>query len=81
MKISYNYCRICGYQPKTNLDEPNYGPIRFWEPDDGWIIGTLCRSCREEVADAKPQPGDYAYETTNGVCDEEATDEDAMEAL
>ena len=79
-KISYNYCRICGDTPGPH-DEPNYAPLRFWDPDDGWVIGTLCRWCWEDVQDARPQPGDFAYHTTNQVCDEECTDEDSILAL
>ena len=79
--ISYNYCKICGSTPKTNTDEPNYAPLRFWSPDDGWIIGTLCRYCAEEHLDEQPKPTDYAYQTTSGVVDEEDTDEDPLEAL
>ena len=29
----------------------------------------------------KPEPDDYAYEDTNGVCDDENTDEDPSIAL
>ena len=79
-KISFNYCRICGRQPGSN-EEPNYTPLRFWDADDGWVIGTLCRWCWEEVKDATPQPGDFSYRTTNQVCDEESTDEDSILAL
>lgn len=78
---SHNHCRICGRVPKTDRDEPNYAPLRYWDPDDGWCIGTLCRDCAEEVLDAHPKPGDFAFETTNQVCDIEDTDEDAIEAL
>lgn len=79
-KISFNYCRICGHTPGKN-DEPNYTPLRFWDADDGWIIGTLCRWCWEDVKDAKPEPEDYAYRVTNDVCDEVCTDEDPQDAL
>ena len=79
--ISYNYCRICGHQPQTKLDEPNYGPFRFWDPDDGWLIGTLCRWCWEDVRDARPKPEDFAYDITNGVCDDEFTEDDPLLAF
>lgn len=59
-KISYNYCRVCGHVPGKN-DEPNRAPIKFWDPDDGWIIGTLCRWCHEEVGNVQPKPEDFAY--------------------
>ena len=83
-RISYNCCGICGYTPYTRLDEPNRAPLRWWDPDDGWKIGTLCRWCAEEVLDRKPQPEDYAVanRTTNGVCDDyDTTDEDPFTAL
>jgi len=80
-RASYNYCGICGHTPKANVDEPNRAPIRWWCPDDGWKIGTLCRGCFEMVADDQPKPTDFAYSKTNGVCDDENTDEDASEAL
>jgi hypothetical protein len=80
-KISYNYCGICGRVPKTELDEPNRAPIRYWDCDDGWRIGTLCRWCHEEYGNARPKPGDFAYETTNGIADDINTDEDPLEAF
>ncbi len=81
-KISYNYCRVCGYTPKTNNDEPNRAPLRFWDPDDGWKIGTLCRGCADEVLDVKPSPEDYAYRYQSDICtDEPETDEDPLLAV
>lgn len=80
-KCSYNYCGICGRVPRSNADEPNYAPLRWWDPDDGWKIGTLCRHCHEDTFHAKPKPGDYAYRTTNGVADDVNTDEDPINAL
>ncbi len=81
-KASYLYCGICGRQPQTQLEEPNRGPIRWWDPDDGWKIGTLCRWCHDEYGDVKPHPDDYAYSVTNGVCDDDSgTDEDPTIAL
>jgi hypothetical protein len=81
LRISYNYCGICGHTPKTNADEPNYAPIRWWDCDDGWKIGTLCHWCHDEVANAVPKPGDFAFERTNGVMDQSDTDEDETMAL
>lgn len=78
-KPSYIYCRICGYTPHSHLDEPNYGPVRFWEPDDGWIIGTLCRHCIQDEGDLKPRPGDFAYDFDHIEVDN--TDEDVLDAL
>ena len=53
LHCSYNYCGICGRTPKSN-DEPNYAPLRWWDPDDGWKIGTLCHWCHDEVVKARP---------------------------
>lgn len=80
-RISYNYCGICGRTPQTNLDEPNYAPLRWWDPDDGWKIGTLCSHCAREFLPVKPSKDDYAYRDTNGVCDDCNTDEDPIQAL
>lgn len=79
--ISYNYCGICGRTPRTQLEEPNHAPVRWWDPDDGWKIGTLCRHCIEEFGKVKPKPTDYAFKATNGVADDVNTDEDPIEAL
>lgn len=79
-RVNYNYCGICGHVPKTD-DEPNRAPLRWWDPDDGWKIGTLCRYCAGDYLDVQPKPGDYAFRTTNGVADDVNTDEDEVEAL
>jgi hypothetical protein len=71
-------CRICGSQ---SSEEKNIGPIRFWEPDDGWTIAALCKYCYEDFGQAKPKPSDFAYSNTNGVCDDIRTDEDPLIAL
>jgi hypothetical protein len=82
LRISYNYCAICGRQPQTKLDEPNYGPIKFWDPDDGWKISTLCRWCKDEYGDRQPQPDDFAYEDEYGSSHISIeTDEDPLIAL
>ena len=82
-KASCNFCGICGHVPHSAGDEPNRAPLRWWDPDDGWKIGPLCRWCAEEALDRKPQPEDYAVATraTNGVCDDCDTDEDPITAL
>lgn|SRR5262245_32615036 len=80
-RCSYNYCGICGRTPKTNSDEPNYAPMRWWDPDDGWKIGTLCSWCWCDVANDKPKPDDLATHRTNGVADDVNTDEDPANAL
>ena len=81
-KASYNYCGVCGHVP-TYGSEPNRAPLRWWDPDDGWKIGTLCPYCAEEVLGRQPKPEDYAVATraTNGVCDDCDTDEDPIDAF
>ena len=74
-RISYNYCGICGHVPKDE-SEPNHAPLRWWDPDDGWKIGTLCHYCQDEVEFVQPKKGDFAFETSNGVADDVNTDED-----
>lgn len=59
-RISYSYCRICGSEPSGAFPEPNV-VVKYWEPDDGWSFGALCRGCRDEFGDAQPHPDDYAY--------------------
>jgi hypothetical protein len=81
VRPSYNYCGVCGHQPRTRNEEPNYAPVRWWDPDDGWKIGTLCRHCHADVMDARPKPGDYACAKTNDVADDVNTDEDPLDAL
>lgn len=80
--LSWNQCCICGYYPKSEITQ-NFGPMRFWDPDDGWRIGTLCGSCRTEYQDTKPQPEDYAYRDCRDDCctNEPETDEDPILAL
>jgi len=98
-KLSYNYCGICGHVPRTSPvtvlhngiptyigeapEEPNRAPLRWWDPDDGWKIGTLCRGCAigEGALEARPKPGDYAFASTNGVADQIDTDEDPTDAI
>jgi hypothetical protein len=75
MSGTYAYCRICGREPKNDREPMNH-VVRFWEPDDGWVIGALCPSCQEEYGNARPNPTDFAFSTTNTVCDDVATDED-----
>ncbi len=79
-KFSYNYCGICGHSPSAN-EMPNYAPLRWWDCDDGWKIGTLCEGCAKHNLLAKPKPEDYAYAVTNNVCDDENTDEDPTMSL
>lgn len=81
IRISYNHCGICGRTPKTNLDEPNYAPVRWWDPDDGWKVGTLCSCCFRETFGQRPKATDFAAGRTNGVADAVDTDEDPIDAI
>lgn len=78
-KITYNYCGICGHVPKDD-GEPNRAPIKWWDPDDGWKIGSLCRYCYEEQEGVIPQKGDFAYNKINDFPDVN-TDEDIHDCL
>ncbi len=81
-KICYTDCGICGYVPQDSMkDEANRQPLRWWDPDDGWKIGTLCRHCADDHLDVRPSKDDYAYHTTNGVADNVDTDENPMDAI
>ena len=81
VKPSYIYCGICGRTPDAD-EEPNYGPIGWWDPDDGWKIGSLCRGCAEEYVPVQPDPSDYAYnEDGSFSIDDSGTDEDPIWAL
>ena len=80
-KVTYNYCGVCGHVPQTEQDEPNRAPLRWWDPDDGWKIGSLCRWCAEDYLDVQPKKGDFALHNTNSVCDDCNTDEDPIEAI
>lgn len=81
VRLSYNYCGICGHTPQRNTDEPNYAPLRWWDPDDGWKIGTLCGHCYRDVINDVPKKGDFAFTRTNEVCDDCNTDEDPIHAI
>jgi hypothetical protein len=84
-RASYNYCTICGHTPKK--DEPaNRAPLKFWDPDDGWKIGTLCPWCADDALTTEPKPTDYAYKSEENaglmqLLDNVHTDEDPLLAL
>lgn len=65
------YCRICGHEPDT----PTNTTRKYWDPDEGWIIGALCPSCVDEFGGVRPSPDDFAYENPYGD-DVLQTDED-----
>lgn len=49
------HCKVCG-------EEEDLGDVvRFWSPDDGWMVGRLCRFCGGE-AERRPIPDDFAYD-------------------
>lgn len=76
-KDTYNHCQICGHRPCSD-DQPNRTPVRWWDPDDGWKIGTLCVGCKEDNEGVKPKEGDFAFESTNGMVDYVDTEEDVL---
>jgi len=79
--LSYNMCTLCGYQPEGAFPRLNFGPVRFWDPDDGWRIGTLCPWCYETESNRTPQPNDYAYNRAMSLDVDIDTDEDPTLAL
>jgi len=79
-KDTYNYCQICGHRPKSE-DTPNRGPVRWWDPDDGWKIGTLCVGCKEDNEHVRPKEGDFAFRRTNGIADAIDTEDDCIGLL
>ena len=52
------YCGICGDHQVLPVC------VKYWEPDDGWKIGTLCAGCADDAAIRGPQPDDYANRPT-----------------
>lgn len=48
-------CVICG-------DDQRCTTTRFWSPDDGWVIGKLCRECLRRFGNVRPRADDYAYD-------------------
>ena len=77
--VSYNSCGICGRVPGHN-QECNWAAVKWWDCDDAYKIGTICRWCHNEVKDDVPHPDDWAYHRRNDfpMID---TDEDPLEAL
>lgn len=60
--------RMAVPNPMSNANNvPNAGGVRFWSPDDGWVIASLCYECYTEYAHIKPQPEDYAYDLRNDI--------------
>ena len=76
LPLTYAICNICGDVPSGKWPRMNVGPIRYWDPDDGWIVAALCSYCFRDYHDRQPDPEDCAFSTTNDVCDRYITDED-----
>jgi hypothetical protein len=76
------YCAICGSQKvRTKFDKVSHEqrPIvhRFWDCDDGWKAGHLCKYWYEDVKDTKPKETDYAYREKDKLF----TDMDSAEVI
>lgn len=79
---STQMCRICGYQPDGKLtDQPTSAVTRWWDPNDGFVIGHLCCGCWDDYGSVEPSSDDFAFSRTNEICDREDTDEDIQEVL
>ena len=78
MPRTLNYCRICGSTPRTVYHAQNIGPIKYWEPDDGWVIGSLCPDCYDDYGHARPKPDDYAYTMRDGYPDIQTDDDPTL---
>lgn len=81
-KGTFNHCQICGHIPKDQYDELNLDCVKYWEPDDGWRIGTLCVDCFDEFGSIQPKPTDLAYQRRNEIADSNVnTESDPIDAL
>ena len=49
-------CRICGDEERLSR------PVRFWSPDDGWMVGHLCPCCLTDARKRQPKRDDYAWD-------------------
>jgi hypothetical protein len=49
------YCGICGSREVVPT------AVRYWDCDDGWLMGVLCEYCLDDARERGPQPDDYAY--------------------
>ena len=50
------YCNICGDHGPSLVPRQ----VRYWDPDDGWVVGVLCTFCTEDADSRGPRPDDYA---------------------
>jgi hypothetical protein len=69
------YCKICGDRDYEK-EEPYYQGlvprhVRFWDCDDGWKSGVLCKHCLDEVAHRGPKDDDYAVVTQANASNDE----------
>lgn len=55
---SFGGCNICG-EKREGFLIPR--AVRWWDPDDGWKHGVLCRPCMLECSERGPRKSDYAY--------------------
>ena len=65
-KSSFLYCGICGHTPKRT-DKPNLGPIRWYDPDDGHVFGTLCQACAYNSLDDQPKHDDFCVRADGSI--------------
>ena len=61
------YCKICG-ETDYQREQPYHTglvprQVRFWDCDDGWKVGILCRHCIDDVAHRGPKETDYAVQS------------------
>lgn len=67
---SRSQCCMCS--AKSTPDDPNVGPLKFWDEDKGaWTFGVMCSYCAEDILDDAPEPGE-----TERFDDDLMTDED-----
>lgn len=52
------YCGICGDTGEDLVPVM----VRWWDCDDGYRTGVLCRYCGAEQTHRTPRPSDFAYE-------------------
>ena len=56
---SFGGCNICGCSKEGDLIPR---AVRYWDPDDGWRSGVLCRYCIKHCGDRGPLESDYAFQ-------------------
>jgi hypothetical protein len=53
------YCGICGSEKIVPT------AVRYWEPDEGWLMGVLCEFCTKDASERPPIDSDYAVLVAN----------------